>query len=104
MKRTPIKRKTSLKSAGSRIKRVRMRQVSVKRSREMKIYAKLRKELLSQFPACQVCGKRKSTDCHHKSKRGKNYLNVETFMAVCRSCHDRIHANPKWARENGLLI
>lgn len=44
-----------------------------------------------------------STDIHHKAKRGKNYLNTDTWMAVCRTAHQRIHANPSWAREKGYL-
>ncbi len=28
-----------------------------------------------------------ATEVHHTAKRGKNYLNVATFMAACYDCH-----------------
>ncbi len=54
-------------------------------------------------PNCEVCGC-PATDIHHKAKRGKNLYNMETFMATCRLCHNKIHDNPAWARELGYLI
>lgn len=45
-------------------------------------------------------------DVHHKAKRGKNYLNKETFMAVCRECHiiiENVMSAPD-RREQGFLI
>lgn len=45
-----------------------------------------------------------SQDIHHKAGRiGTNLLDTTTWMAVSRAQHDRIHANPKWAREIGFL-
>jgi hypothetical protein len=88
----PLKRKTPL------------RRVSKRRSKEMKEYGILRKEFLEKLPICEVCMKAKSTDIHHKAGRGKHYIEVETWLSTCRSCHDRIHREPSWAREKGFLI
>lgn len=57
---------------------------------------------MEQHPPCQLCGAQ-ATDIHHKAKRGKNLNNVDTWMAVCRKCHNRIEDNKSWARANGLL-
>lgn len=104
MKRSPLKRNKGLdRGNGGNLKRTRLSPVSDKRKKEMTIYSALRKELLDANPICQICDKAKSTDCHHKAKRGKNYTNAETFMALCRGCHDRVEQNLSWARENGYL-
>jgi hypothetical protein len=58
-------------------------------------------DLMALHMLPQYCPR--SEDCHHKLKRGKNYLNVESWLAVGRQIHQRIHDNPAWARENGLL-
>lgn len=52
---------------------------------------------------CEVCGKRSSQDVHHKAGRGKNYLLEDTWLAVCRACHEEIHRHPAWARKEGWL-
>ena len=48
--------------------------------------------------------KKRKLDIHHKAGRGRFYLDVSTFMAVCRECHDYIHKWPKESREKGWLI
>jgi len=88
----PLKRKTPL------------RRVSKRRSEEMKEYSKKRTEFLTELPICEVCMKATATDVHHKAGRGKHYLDEETWLSTCRSCHDRIHREPIWAREKGFLI
>ena len=49
---------------------------------------------------CQV----KSSEVHHKRGRGKNLCNVETFLAVCRHCHDLIELNPAFSKANGFSL
>jgi len=44
-----------------------------------------------------------ATDIHHKERRGKNLNNEETWMPLCRACHQKVESNGKWARENGYL-
>jgi len=83
----------------------RLKPMSKKREKEIKEYSVLRKDFLSQNQCCQVesC-ERTSTDVHHVKGRGKYYLDISTFMAVCRPCHDKIHfGDSKWAREKGYL-
>lgn len=90
------------------MKKTPLRRVSNKQQRRLREYAKVRKEYLAAHPLCETgCG-RKACDIHHKGiaggvKRGSNLCNVETFLAVCRSCHERIELNKSWAREMGFL-
>jgi hypothetical protein len=82
-----------------------------KKSKKMQVldqvYTKLRKKFMEANPMCQAslpCCNNSSTDVHHMSGRGKNHLIVNTWLSVCRECHNYIHDNPKEARELGLLI
>lgn len=78
---------------------------SYRRKVEQRIYLKLRVEFLEQKPRCEICGKRASCDVHHKKGRyAGNYLAVDTWMALCRLCHQTLHHNPKAAREMGFII
>ncbi len=88
------------------MKRTPLRKVSRKRAGELKLYAALRGTFLQQHPFCQVigCYPGPSTEIHHRNGRnGKRLLNTDKFIAVCRACHRKIHDNPRWAREQGLL-
>lgn len=76
--------------------------MSKKQSRVISEYSKLRREFITKNPKCFICGKI-ATDIHHKSGRGQNTNKTETWMSVCRTCHELIHKNPKWAKENGYI-
>lgn len=80
---------------------------SEKKLKEMAEYRKLREPFMRENPICQArfdCCTGQATDCHHVNKRGEFYLDVSTWMALCRSCHDHIHfVDPKKARELGFL-
>ena len=80
-------------------------QISKKRLSELAIYRPLRDKYLAEHPICEVkgCG-RKTDDLHHKAKRGSNLSNVDTFMAVCRTCHIWIHTHPEESRMLCYLI
>lgn len=109
-----------------------MARVSKKRAMDMRQYSNLRQEFLAAHPICQVWLKENgysdddgsgiysdpegyqiwacecpqdycSTEIHHREKRGKNYLNTATWMAVCRENHERIEQNKSWARKMGFL-
>jgi hypothetical protein len=116
MKRTPLKRKTPLKAKkkppteGSTqkrpMKRKKIKPVSDKQKEINELYRKLRKVYLDKHPECEVRTKEcmgKSDQIHHKELRGKNTNKVSSFCAVCAPCHQAIHSNPQWARENGFL-
>ena len=97
-------RKTPLKRSTKPLRRTSLRRVSKKRRKQMHAYSLLRSAFLEAHPVCQVCDMARSVDVHHKAKRGKNYLNVDTWLAVCRQHHEAIHANPHWARSFGYLV
>ena len=92
-----IKRKTPIK------------RVSKKKQALDKQYYELRKVFLALHPLCQVSKDlgevpvRQATDIHHVCGRGKNYLAVNTWMAVSRHWHNEIHNKPKWAKAQGYL-
>ena len=90
------------------MKKTPVRRVSKKRQRELREYAKLRKNYLEENPQCAVCGERKAQDIHHMGvaggvKRGSNLNNMDTWLGVCRPCHNHIEMNKTWAREEGYL-
>jgi len=84
-------------------------QVSSKRKKKDLEYSKLRKRFLTDFSLCQIAVKGCSvnaTDVHHTyagSNRDAFYLVQSTWLAVCRNCHDWVHAHPKESRAFGYL-
>ena len=85
--------------------RTRIRAVAKKRVARNAEYAKLRREFLAEHPFCQVrgCGSH-SCDVHHKARRGRFLLRVDTFLSCCRDHHTKIEENPEWAKANGYLL
>jgi hypothetical protein len=84
-------------------------QVSSKRKKKDQEYLKLREKHLLVNNLCQVkvngCS-HNATDIHHTyagANRDAFYLVQSTWKAVCRNCHDWIHANPADARIMGWL-
>jgi hypothetical protein len=81
--------------------------VSEKRKVEGKEYITLRQVFLSNRPVCEFnlpgCTK-VATDVHHRARRGKNYLNVKTWMSGCRHCHQYAETHPIESREKGWII
>lgn len=87
------------------MKRTPLRKVSKKRSSQMSRYSKLKKAYMEEFPVCEVCKHLSSVDIHHRKGRDGDRLNHTIFwLAVCRLCHDTIHANPIWATKYGYTI
>lgn len=81
------------------IKYSRIKQKSTKRSAEDIVYSQLRFVFMNNNPFCEARLKgctHKTTDVHHKcwgDDRANTYLIVETWAAVCRTCHDQIHGS-----------
>ncbi len=78
--------------------------VSKKMKETISAYSKLRDAFLYIKPHCEaklVGCTGKSQDVHHKAGRGENHLQVGTWLAVCRSCHQWIEENPSEAKELG---
>lgn len=98
MKRTPLKRKSPLKRGGP------LKKASKRYGKELRAYSVKRKAFLGLHLRCQRCYTGWSSDVHHKAGRGKHLNDESTWMAVCRSCHDWIHAHPKESRQLGYLL
>lgn len=43
-----------------------------------------------------------TTDVHHRSGRGVNLMNQDTWLPSCRRCHHQIEMNPHFAKALGL--
>lgn len=87
------------------MKRSPLRRTSRKRASQNKAYSKLRKQFLLRRTYCDICKTKPVSHVHHVDGReGLLLLDLSKWMAVCYACHDRIHGNPKWAREQGYLI
>lgn len=68
-------------------------------------YSQLRKIYLVKHPMCEAAMPgctQQSTDIHHKKGRGKYLLVVDTWMSVCRTCHDWIELHPIEATDLGF--
>jgi len=77
-----------------------IRKVSVKKQKQDNEYSKLRKLYLESHLFCEVkfpgiC-MGKATEIHHLYSgrdREKYYLDINTYKAICRNCHNMIHSN-----------
>lgn len=70
-------------------------------------YSTLAKKYKAAHPVCEAnlpgCTK-KTEDIHHKAGRGANLCNVDTFLGVCRNCHQTIEQEPEMAKEKGFSV
>lgn len=86
--------------------------LSEKKRAQMLAYLPARDAFLQLRRHCEarvskgcVCNPRRSREVHHRSGRhGKNMMDETTWLAVCRKCHNYIHANPKESRAKGFLL
>jgi hypothetical protein len=83
-----------------------VKRVSGKRAGQNRDYSTLRVAFLAEHPFCAPCHDggtaTPATEIHHVAGReGKRLCNTLNFLAVCRSCHDWIEANPKEAAAKG---
>jgi hypothetical protein len=99
MKRTPLKRKTPI------------RRISPKLYQRLVAYYRVRDEFIQELKEkdphlrCQVYPGCKGREVHHmKGRHGALLTDKTFFLWVCRRAHNRIHGDPKWARENGYLL
>lgn len=81
----------------------RIRPMSRTRQKAESEYSRKRTAFLALHEHCQArlsgCTG-KATDIHHKAGRvGDNLLNLSTWIAVCRSCHQWIEEHPAEAKE-----
>jgi hypothetical protein len=83
-----------------------IKKITAKRANQNLQYAKLRKQYLEAYPACEVenCNN-KSSEIHHQKGRSNEMLtDTNYFMAVCKSCHHKITIDSQWAIKNGYSI
>jgi hypothetical protein len=112
VKRSPLNRRKPLRSTTPHARthartpaRARINPVSKKRRQQQTEYSRLRKEYLTTHPRCECCDTSPASEIHHRRGRYKSRLNdIVWWLAICRPCHDRIHHNPAWAYEKGLLV
>lgn len=99
------------------MKRVRLRPRSKTstRSKLLRVYEDRKKNYLESMDCCEICHQQRPLDLHHKAGRygssddgegnqEHNLINTNTFMALCRSCHDTVHRHPSISREKGYLV
>lgn len=81
-----------------------MRKISLKQQARLKEYKVLRDEFLQHNTKCVRCNG-SATEVHHaKGRIGSNLLDIETFRAVCRPCHQYIETHPIEAKENNWSL
>lgn len=85
-------------------KQAKIKPVSDKLSKELRMYSKLRKQFLIENPFCAVYPHLPATDIHHKKGRGKYLNDTSTWLAVSREGHTRIEMFPIEAKENGWSL
>lgn len=86
-------------------KKKRIKPRSDKRVEQEKEYLIVRAEYLRNYAKCEVCEVAESTETHHICGRiGKRLTDKDFFLAVCRSCHQKIELNPDWARQKGYIL
>ena len=86
------------------------------RSKMLRIYQDRKKIFLGQSDCCEICKVSNiPLDLHHVHGRygsspdqegnlEHNLINPNTFMALCRSCHDTVHRQPSVSRKRGWLV
>ncbi len=68
-----------------------IKKVSEKRKKDNKEYTALRQVYLLRNPLCEVKLKGcfgKASEIHHDLGRGINLNNIDSFVAICRNCHN----------------
>jgi hypothetical protein len=116
VKRSPLQRKTPLNRGDSQLKRTPLKQVSKKRAKLNRERASFVKSYLSRQSTCEAGRVIEIDDKRHRCSitavdvhemltraRGGSIVDESNVLALCRSCHDWIHANPKRATELSFL-
>ena len=102
-------RNGSLKASGtlSQENKQSLKRIAKNNQERMQKYYKMVEDHRKDHPrmTCEVCGNTFSTcslDPHHP--KGRAGMRLFEFIFCCRRCHNRIHDNPSWAKEKGLLV
>jgi hypothetical protein len=103
MKRTPLKRRTGLRSCRP------LRRVSAKKAARDRAYRGVREfvaERAGDLCEAQVVGVCRiyGGHAHHRLRRSQGGPDTAENLAwLCHACHDHVHRNPAWAYTAGLL-
>jgi hypothetical protein len=110
MKRSPLKRKTPLRSNPSKTLEWKQRSSkrlpsqSIRRRREETSYSNDRPAFIRSHPTCPVTGGR-TVQLHHSAKREGLWLNLKRYwIAVSNEGHRIIEDHKGWAEEVGLMV
>lgn len=84
---------------------------SSKMQKKKALYNVMRIKFLDDHPMCKfhhpgICTQ-KATEVHHKHSgkdRQEYYLDVTTWLSICRSCHNWLHTHEKEAKELDFLL
>lgn len=84
-----------------------VKKVTQKKADELAKYPGLKRQYISIHPTCEIvltgCTV-KSEEIHHCSLSAKNFLNTDTWLASCSTCHRRLEDLPaEQRRELGWL-
>lgn len=110
MKRTELRRtampprKTPMRR-GSQLRRTAIRPVSKARAAEQRTRVAMLRAVYGEAALCQRCGSAEANDAHEIVPRsaGGSITDPANVRALCRSCHDWIHANPAQATAAGWI-
>ena len=87
-----------------------MRQVSKRRQKRDKGYAKAREAVWHRAAGwCEAIAsircQREGHQVHHLAGRdGPDPHRLDNLLLVCAHCHDVIHGNPQWSYERGWMV
>ena len=93
-RRKPLTRKTPMAP-----RKEWMNRQSDKKRKEKRDTDGPREEYRKQFRRCQCCRNRTSRETHEMASGGsrcKAVYHRETYLAVCRGCHKKIHRTSEW--------
>jgi len=96
-----------VKPVEHKVMRTCIKPISVKMSKLLQGYRRLRKIFFNEPKNC-VCKAKLpgclgiATDIHHKKGHNIYFLDISTWLPVCRLCHKWIEEHPKEAKELGL--
>jgi hypothetical protein len=75
----------------------------MRHAKELAIYHAAAKQFKKDHPFCGVCIENRTQDVHHIKGRGMYLLDQDTWLPVCRHCHNQIHRFPGESRRLGLI-
>ena len=101
MKRTPLKRRTPLRSRGRKAHR----EWDAIAAFRVAIHVRSGGYCEARTPSCKP-GPHEGTDCHHRwpSDRDKGLHDPSRGVLLCGPAHLYVHGNPSIARMDGLLM